>query len=344
MIKKIDLYKENIKKSLSCNDLSKINNCSILVTGASGMIGSAIVDALNMLNELNSANIKIFAGIREFHNIPARFNNYENLTCVQIDVLKPITLEEKVDYIINCASNSDPKYYAQSPVQTLLGNVIGTQNIMEFALKTNAKRAVYISSGEVYGEDRRENVEFFDEEYIGNIDSTLPRSCYPIGKKAAETLMVSYSKQYEIESVIVRPCHVYGPTQTDTDNRAASAFIRNAIEQKDIIMKSEGKQIRTYVYTVDCAVGILMAMQSGDNMNAYNVSNNDATISIADFAKTIQNHSNSKVIFELPTNTELQGYTKVTRACLDSKKLMQKGFTPCFGIEDGIKNTLAIMQ
>src|SRR5699024_8541963 len=118
------------------------------------------------------------------------------------------------------------------PVDTLLGNVTGTDHFLEYARTHGTKRFLYVSSGEMYGQpdasDERLKDGFY-ESYCGSVDYSDPRSCYPSGKRAAETLCQSYISQYDMEAVIVRPCHCYGPTQTESDTRAVSQFIRMGI-------------------------------------------------------------------------------------------------------------------
>jgi len=309
------------------------------------MIGSCIVDVLNELNENYNCNIKIVAGIRNKNNFLERFYSYKNLEIVELDVNNIINHNDRVDYIINAASNSNPKLFADKPVETLISNIIGTKNIMDFAYNKKTKRVIYISSGEVYGDNRdKELINFFTEDYVGKIDSTQVRSCYPIGKKSAETLMFAYTKEYKLESIVVRPCHTYGPTQTESDNRASSEFFRKSINNENIIMKSKGDQIRTYLYVIDCAIGILIALQNGISMQAYNVADNDSNLSIYEFAKKVSENSNSKIIFELPSENEKAGYSNIRRACLDGSKLKSIGWNPCFNIDEGIKNTIEIIK
>ena len=201
------------------------------------MIASAIIDILNFLNEHENYNIKIIALIRNKNKILERFKKYQKLIAIEQDVIQPITYDFNVDYIIHAASNAHPQAFAKDPVGTMLGNFLGMNNILQYAISHNCKRVEYISSGEIYGQGE-ENINAFDENYIGKINSINIRNCYPLSKLASENLCISYSEQYGIETVIGRPCHIYGPTQTDSDSRASAQFIRNVINNKDIIMKS----------------------------------------------------------------------------------------------------------
>ena len=272
MIKDIKLYNDNIKKVLKNNKFLELKDKKILITGANGLIGSAIIDLLNYLNCNEKYNIKIIAMVRDKQKALSRIKQYENCEIIEQDITNEIKYDENIDYIIHAASNAHPQAYANDPVGTMLGNFIGVNNILKFAIKHKCKKVEYISSGEVYGEGSEE-IESFDENYVGRVKSMDIRSCYPLSKLSAETLCISYSEQYNIQTVIARPCHIYGPTQTEKDSRVSAQFIRNALKKEDIIMKSAGKQLRSYCYVLDCVTGILTILTKGENTNAYNIAN-----------------------------------------------------------------------
>ncbi len=343
MINNIGLYEDNIKSALKNEKFEALKNQKVLITGANGMIGSAVVDILNYLNKEYCYNIKIYALVRNKGKILDRFKKYDNFTIVEQDVTNKIALDEDIDYIIHSAGNAHPKMYAEDPVGTMLGNFVGMNNIMEFAIKHKCKKVEYISSGEVYGQADKDTIAF-EESYIGKIESTNPRSCYPLSKLASETLCVSYSKQYNIETVIARPCHIYGPTQTENDSKVAAQFLNNILEDKNIIMKSEGLQTRTYCYVVDCATAVLTILLYGKNSNAYNISNMDSILTIREMAETMAQSHGKKVILELPTEAEKSGYTPFTRAVLDNKKLKSLGWKAYWNFKEGIEQTINIMK
>lgn len=343
MIKNYELYINEISKTIKINKLNSLKNSSILITGANGMIASCIVDVLNYLNETENYNAKIYIMVREKNKILSRFINYANVIVVERDVTQKILLNEHIDYIIHAASNSHPKAFVEDPVGTMLANFIGTNNILEFAINNKCKRVLYVSSGEVYGQGDKD-LEFFNEDYLGKLNLISFRSCYPVGKLAAETLCMSYTKQYGIETVIARPCHCYGPTQTENDSRVSAQFINNVLNNKDIIMKSNGSQIRSYCYVVDCAIGILTILAKGENMQIYNVANNNSILSIREMAEIIAKKNNKKVIIDLPSDYEKSGFNTVTKSVLNGKKLENLGWKPIFDFEHGIEETLKIMS
>ena len=152
-----------------------------------------------------------------------------------------------VDFIIHAASNAYPAAFNADPVGTIMSNILGTKNMLDYALNHSAKRFLFLSSGEVYGQGDL-SVDAFDEKYSGYVDPTSPRSCYPNSKRCAETLCVSYTKQYGLDTVIARPSHTYGANFTELDNRANVQFVNRAIKGDDIVLLSAGNQLRSYTY------------------------------------------------------------------------------------------------
>ena len=134
--------------------------------------------------------------------------------------------------------------------------------------------------GPVTADGREVSLEAFDENYSGYIDQTSPRSCYPTSKRTTETLCASYYAQYGLHTVIVRPCHTYGPGITDSDSRANVQFFRNVLNGEDIVLKSAGSQMRSYSYIADCASVIITCLLNGDPGQAYNSANPDARITL----------------------------------------------------------------
>lgn len=198
-----------------------------------------------------------------------------------------------VDYVVHAAGNAHPTTFNRDPVGTIWGNIKGTYNLLEYCKSCKGKRFLYVSSGEVYGQGDL-SVEEFEEKYAGYIDILSPRSCYPSSKRAVENLCASYYSQYGLETLIVRPCHTYGPGITMTDSRANAQFFRNVLNGEDIVMKSAGTQLRSYNYVADCASAILTVLFNGEAGQAYNIANPKVRITIAQLADIIAKKSGRK--------------------------------------------------
>ena len=343
MINNIKIYEEDINRVIINNSFNNLKNATILVVGANGLIGSAIIDVLNYLNKVCNSNIKIIGTVRNINKKPERFNSYTDLEIIEYDVMNNLNLGKNIDYIINAASNANPIKFSTDPVGTLLSNFIGTKNLLDYAKDNKCERLLYISSGEVYGQCS-DNVLSFDESYTGSIKYVNSRSCYPIGKISSENLCSCYHDQYGIDTVIARLCHTYGPTQTNEDSRVSAQFINNVLNDNDIVLKSTGSQIRSYCYVIDSVCGILTILNKGKNGEVYNVANNKSIISIRNMAEVIARYCNKKVIFELPDDIEKKGYNPVTRSVLDGSKLESIGWIPQFDFEEGIIHTIKIMK
>lgn len=325
----------------------ELRGASVLVTGAAGMLGSGVVDFLIYLNKYEDYKIQIYALGRTKSKLYDRFGEYVDESYFHIlplDISKELKLEDKVDYMIHAASNADPYMMANYPVDTLLANVVGVNNVLQLAVKCNAKKVIYVSSGEMYGQPDDTVENGFVEDYCGKVDYSNPRSCYPSGKRAAEVLCQSYISQYNVNASIVRPCHCYGPTMTKTDSRAMSQFFRNVLEGKDIVLKSDGTLERTHCYVTDAASAMLTVLLKGENGAAYNIADNNSVASIREVATLIAQAKGKKVVFDLPNDIEKRGFSKVVRAVLDGSKLESLGWKPQLSLKQGVESTLQILD
>lgn len=341
------LYKEDLKSVLLSNiEFEKLRGRNVLVTGASGMIGSFLVDVLMLCNELFFYDINVFAMGRNEGSLKKRFLTHSMNPLFYVvlqDVNSPLTCNYDFDYIVHAASNAHPQVFSDDPIGTIMANVWGVYNIMEYARLRRVERFLFISSGEVYGQGK-EGVKAFVESYSGYIDNTSPRSCYPNGKRVAETLCASYNQQYGIDTLIARPCHIYGPTATLKDSRASSHFINEVISGNDILMKSQGEQRRSYCYIADCVSGILTILLSGETGNAYNIANPNSNITIREMAEKIAIYSGKNLNFAIHNDVENYSNNPVTQSILDSRKLEGLGWEAKFDMKTGLARTIEISR
>jgi len=170
------------------------------------------------------------------------------------------------------------------------------------------------------------------------------RACYPEAKRVCETICISYNKQYNVNFNIARLCYIYGPTITDENSRADAQFLRKAISKEDIVMKSEGKQKRTYCYVADAVSALLYILLNGKNNEVYNIANPDSIVSVREYAQILADLSGVKLTFELPDEVEKCGYSKQADSRLSAQKLMNIGWKPLYGIKDGLKRTISLKK
>lgn len=324
-------------------NVNQIFGKNILVTGATGMVCSSVIDVIAWMNHHGDARIQLMLAGRNREKIASRFRDVlslEEYQFIEYDATKDQRLSLKVDFIIHGASNANPAIYAKEPVETLLGNVVGLNNVLNVAEKNPGSRILYISSSEVYGNKINGDNRPYKEEDYGFVDILNPRACYPNGKRTAETLCAAYAQKYGVDFVTVRLGHIYGPSITKADTRASAAFTRDVAAGQNIVMKSAGAQLRSYCYTLDCASAILTVLLNGESGNAYNISNKDSIVSIRDMAEALAAEGGVEVIFENPSDVERKSYNLMSNSALNAEKVEGLGWKPLFNLEEGTRRTI----
>lgn len=347
MYLKSGIYDQDIKNIIDLDlPWNKLQNHSLLLTGASGLIGTMLVDVLMAKNEKEQLNCQIYAVGRNEKKAKKRFVDYwENpyFRFVAMDVNKSIQFEENIDYIIHAASNTHPKLYASDPVGSLMTNLEGTYNLLEYGRTHNLKRMLFLSSVEIYGQALHSN-DVFDEKYCGYIDCNGVRACYPEGKRAGEALCNAYISKYGLDIVIPRLSRVYGPTMRVDDSKAMSQFLMNGVRGEDIVLKSRGLQKFSYCYVGDVVQGLLYCLLRGKCGEAYNVSDVKTDMLLKDITQYIASLNGHEVVFHLPDADEQKGFSKVTVGVMDSTKLQSLGWRPFDDLKSGIKKTIGILR
>lgn len=246
------------------------------------------------------------------------------------------------DYMIIGAGCADPQQFFENPVGTMQSNLYGLTNFLELAKNGKGTRVLYLSTGEVYGNatPRRKSFKEDDSYYVDSMDV---RSCYPNSKRAAETFCVTYHKQYEIDVVVGRLCYVYGATFKESDSRSVAQFLRNAVKGEDIVLKSNGEQIRSYCYIRDVVSALLFLLVCGVSGEAYNIANAKSNCSIAEFASLIARNANVKCTYEKVTWQEKEGYSRIARAVQCPDKINALGWKAKISLERGVERTLKIL-
>lgn len=327
-------------------ELTELSGKSVMVTGCTGLICSAVVDVIIRWNETHQEKIQVLAAGRSEIKVAQRFSPYSGedwFTFIPYDASSTEnTLTIPCDYIIHGASNASPNKIVKEPVETMMSNFVGMKYLLDYARRVGSRRLLYVSTSEVYGRKERNNPSKIDE--YGWIDLLNPRSSYSIGKCAAETLCASYYDEYGVESVIIRPGHIYGPTAVESDNRVSSAWAYDAARGKDIVMKSDGAQIRSYCYCLDSASAILKVLLKGESVHAYNISNPDSIINIRGMAEILAKSAGVELKMELPTEAEKKGFNPMSDSSLDSTELLALGWKGLFDAERGFAHTVEILK
>lgn len=340
----MDVIDQDVK-SIIGEDLpwDKFQNSTILITGATGMIGRYLVHVLLTLADIKNINTKVIALARNKDKAEKIFGeSMDNLQILVGDVASPIEIEEKIDYIIHAASPASPQYFKKDPVGVISANTLGTFNTAELAKKNNAQYC-FISTMEVYGqiESSSEKPVAVKEEDYGLVDILDLRSAYPQSKRLAENLCVAYGVQFKLDYKIARLTHTYGPGMDIKDNRVQAEFMRQALAGQDIVLKSDGSMMRTYTYIADTISGMFHILLKDEKQKVYNVANESAKISIKELAETISNHSDKEVNIKFETTDRAKEmWSKFKGIYADSTKLKKLGWTPRISPDEGVNRSM----
>ncbi|MBT0883451.1 NAD(P)-dependent oxidoreductase [Campylobacter sp. 2018MI13] len=330
-------YQNDIKLIVNSFDFSYLKNKSVLVIGGNGLIGSAIIDVLFFLNKELNYNIQINTIIRSLEKFNKRFQKVirNSIHIVIQDINNNFDYNTDCDYIINLASESQPNTYTENALQVIKTNTLGLENILA---KINAKKTKFLhtSSFEVYG-DLLENCNI-TEDYYGSLNFNKIRSSYPISKQLSEVICRYYFEAFNINMVILRLGYIYGATCNINGSKADIDFLKKSLKDKNIELKSSGKQLRSYCYVFDVITAILLTLNN-EGFNIYNVSNKKSNISLMDFAEELARLSNKNIILTNKDKNELHKYS-----IIDSSKIYSIGWKPLFDYKQGIKHTYDILK
>lgn len=330
------LYIEDLNRVIKNINLSKLIDRSIFISGGLGLICSAIVDILIIYGKVD-----VYVGARNYDHFQKRFAGYERVHFVQYDALNNISFNFKTDYIIHGAGLASPELYTTMPVETILSNFNGVHNLLEFAQNNGVKRLLYLSSSEVYGK-KDTNSPYVEGNY-GEIDIDSLRSSYAIAKRASEMICKAYYSEYGIDTVVVRPGHIFGPSAKVTDKRISSEFAFKAANGEKLEMKSSGLQKRSYCYSLDCAVQILTILLNGESGEVYNIGHDEIT-TISDMALLLAKAGNVELTIAEPTEVELKGFNPMNNSSLDNSRVKKLGYKDIFSVEEGVNHTVKILK
>ncbi len=322
----------------------KLKGKTVLITGASGMVGSYMLYTLIKLNDMFGYGIKVVAMVRNPKKLPAEVTERDDVKVVVHDVTEKYESEDKLDYIVHAASPASPLIMQNQPVETIAANTIGTFNTLMLAKDHNADGYIFISSREIYGQPG-EGQEFFYEDTYGFVDQLNPRSCYSEGKKAAETMCASFKAEYGLNVKIARLAHTYGPGMSIYDGRVQADFLKNIIHNEDIVLKSMGTAVRTYTYISDATAGMFRILLDSDDI-VYNIGNETCKVSIRELAEImvdIYPERGLKLVFDIPEGGT-KGTAPYTLGILSSEKLRAIGWNPRYSVKEGFKRTLEFLE
>ncbi len=254
----------------------ELSGKSVMITGAGGFIACHLAETMLYLNDTKNLNVKIFGLVRNLERAQKKYGKLvdrSDFMLIRQDVCDPFDFTElddlKMDFIIHAASQADAKHFENDPVGTIRANLVGTDNILQYARKCSAKTLI-ISSLKTYGKVTDGQLSL-REETQGYLDPDLYKNCYAVGKRAAETLGASYAHQYGMQIKIARPSYIYGASSLD-DDRVWAQFLANVVRRENILLKSSGAVYRSFCYVTDTARALFTILLKGENMQPYNIS------------------------------------------------------------------------
>jgi nucleoside-diphosphate-sugar epimerase len=318
---------------------------SILVTGATGMLPSYLIFFFLYLNEVKKIPIRVFAFVRSEFKAKKYFGKYldcDYLNLIIGDLCKEFQqLNVDIDYIIHGASLASPQFYKTNPVETIIPNVLGTYQLLEYSRNRNITNFLFFSSGSIYG--KWTNEKAINETSGGWIDPLSIKACYSESKRMGETMCSAWFRQYQVPTRIVRIRHTYGPTlNLENDNRSFSYFVSCLMNGSDIILNSDGSEELEFLYISDAISAILKILRYGRDGQAYNLSNSKERIAISKLADLILSFAPEKDL-QVQKRSDPGMENKITQKT-DTSKLEKLGWLPQVSIETGFSRTIEAIR
>lgn len=303
-----------------------LKNKTILLTGANGMTGKGIIKWILLENQLHDTNCRVIASTRHPETLPDYVEPGDLIDFCQFGTESTYTEGMSVDYIIQAAAPTGRAFFISKPVETFRVIVDETEKMLELAYKKKA-RMVFLSSVEAYGIPNA--TEPLKETYVGAVDSLDIRNGYPIGKKAAEFLCYAMNKEYGVDVRIVRPSSIQGLLQPYEEQRIFNEILRCMLENKNLVMKSDGLSKKSIVYSLDAVSGILVSLFKGVGGEAYNITNPETFLTMKEFANTLFEafRPQLKIVFDLEDRVKT-GYLPHLEFTQDVSKLAALGWKP----------------
>lgn len=315
---------------------------TFLITGATGLIGKLLVQALCYKNDAAGAGMRLILPVRSAAKARGLFGERADIELIEGELSALGGLAQHVDYVVHAAAPTKSRLFVEQPVETLDAVVGGTRALLELARAKSVEAMVFLSSMEVYGVLDKQDVRETD---VGHIDFLNCRSSYSEGKRLAELYCRSYCLEYGTPVVIARLAQTFGPGITAEENRVFKLFADAAIHRRDIVLKSRGRTRSNYVYTADAISGLLFLLQKGEKGEAYNLVGEKTGMTILDTARWIAEHFTQdqiRVTLDPPQGTN--EFAPENRMVLDNEKLRALGWRSRRGLKEGYARLIAFLR
>lgn len=310
----------------------RLDGRCVLITGATGLVGSQLVKTLLAVNRIRNMHIRILALVRSREKAERVFGHLlhrPELSLLFGDVTHPLEIEAPVDYILHAASQTASREFVTHPVETIHTSFNGTKSILELAREKQCSSVVYVSSMEAYGNPYQQDHRTSEKE-LGYIDNLNIRSCYSEGKRFCECLCACYSSEYGVPVKIARLAQTFGAGVSASETRVFAQFAKSAMNGTDIVLHTKGASFGNYCYTADAVAGLLTVLLLGKDAEAYNVVCEKATMRIAEMAQLVADRiagGHINVVFDIPESSLVYGYAPDVTLRLDGQKLRDLGWS-----------------
>lgn len=337
-------FQADIEKiAMGAFDFDAFKNATFFITGATGLVGGAVVRALLAANRLRLMNAKILAPVRSLEKAKKVFAEAferKDVRFFECDLNQPIAVFEPVDFIVHAASVTQSKLFVTQPVETIESAVLSTMNVLALAKEKAARGMVYLSSMEAFGVTDPD-LESVTETDLGYVNPQAVRSCYPESKRLCENLCAAYAREYAVPVRAARLAQTFGAGVSASDTRAFMQFSQSALKGEDIVLHTKGESYGNYVYLKDAVNAILLLLTRGENGDVYTVSNSRACVQIRDLAKIAAKTLSDpevNITFDIPDDQMKYGYAPDVKMHLCNHKLCSLGWQPTVDLEEMFLN------
>lgn len=329
----MDIFAEDINNVAVADFIpwEKLSGKTVLITGATGLIGRTLVYGLHRANKIHGLNMRVLALVRDRARAEERFKLIlaDDMLALVVGSLETMpVISESIDYIIHGASQTASREFVNHPVETLQTTLNGTVNLLQLGKEKDIKGFVYLSSMEVYGYPEKGHK--VTENEIGRFEPQNMRNSYPIGKIVSENLCCSYAKEYGIPAMSIRLTQTFGAGVNYNDTRVFAYFARCVQEKTNIVLKTKGETERCYLYTTDAATAILTVLLNGKAGEIYNAADESTYCSIAEMAEQVAESACIEVVYDIQ-DTAANGFPDTLYMDLDTSKLQKLGWCPLGG-------------
>ena len=336
-------YQHTVECAAAAVPVELFRDSTILVTGATGLIGGALVRVFMYLNRVQGANIKLLCPVRSIEKarqvLEGVFGRKE-LNVFEADIEQPLELFGEIDYIVHGAAITASRLLVSTPVEAIKSSVAGTLNLLDLAREKQVRGMVYLSSMEAFGVTDP-GLDWVTEEQLGYIDLSSVRSCYGESKRMCEMACRAYQSEYGVPVSCIRLAQTFGAGILQSEGRVFKQFAAAALRGENLVLHTRGESTGNYVHIADALSAILMLLYRGTPGETYTCAGDECCVKIKELARLtsdLLSGGRSAVVIDIPEDAAKLGYAPDVKMRLSNAKLKAAGWRPRFGLADMIRD------